>query len=560
MAGVTPKFRLTVRVQAPRRLLALADDDRLIREMRRGNEAAFEVVYERYAGGLLALCRRILGSRDEAEEALQHSFAVVWSSLRRADANAPERLRPWLYAVARNHCLSLLRAREPSTVSLEEGGFTAELADEIERRADLRAVLGDLEELPEEHRSALLLSEIGGLSHAEIATVLGRQESAVKALVFQARSTLSDWREARDARCEEIRGQLSVLRGGALRRRALRRHVQTCPGCRQYLAEVRAQRRRLRLILPMFPLALERAALAASGGGGSLSPAGAGAGIGLATSAPLGSAVGVAVTAAVVGVLATGGPTTVGHELSHHPPRPLPAHARSTRLSSHATAARVGSSGVIDRQNLARDRQLVSGRRSLRLHRAKTPERRTLLTASSGATTASGSPTPTARPAAAADPQETAQIAQANRQEWLKIAQATEQEHNQIAQANQQRSQQISQALEQENKQIAQALVQEAQQIAQAQHQAAGKGSQAQQQEQQQIAQAKRHAAQQIAQARLQAAQPIAQANEHAAEQIAHARQQAAQQIAQAQQAAAQQIAQAKEQEAQRAATTNGGH
>jgi len=64
---------------------------------------------------------------------------------------------------------------------------------------------------------------------------------------------LSSSREAREVSCEEIRGQLSVLRGGSLRRKVLRRHLKTCEGCRAFSQAVKQQRQALALILPVFP-------------------------------------------------------------------------------------------------------------------------------------------------------------------------------------------------------------------------------------------------------------------------------------------------------------------
>jgi RNA polymerase sigma factor (sigma-70 family) len=239
-------------VRASGDLLALASDTRLTQEMRHGNEAAFEVAYRRHGGALLTLCRQILSSPEEAEEALQHSLADAWTTLQRPDRPAPELLKPWLYAIARHRCLSMLRSRRPGMVPLTDTSVTGDLVDEIGRRAELRALLSDVHDLPEEQRSALVLSELAGLSHAEIADVLQRRQPGVKALVFQARKTLCDWREAREAPCSDIRVQLCVLRGGALRRRSLKRHLQTCASCREFHAELQT-RRRPRLKLERLP-------------------------------------------------------------------------------------------------------------------------------------------------------------------------------------------------------------------------------------------------------------------------------------------------------------------
>jgi RNA polymerase sigma factor (sigma-70 family) len=328
-------------LRASKRLLKLAGDERLVDELRRGNEAALEVAYERHGGGVLSFCRHMLGSREEAEEAVQHTFANAWSDLQRNER--PVKLKPWLYTIARNRCISLLRARKPDAVELDEASVTAGLADEVSRRADLRALLADLGELPEEQRAALVLSELGGLSHADVAQVLGRKEADVKGIVFRARSTLVDWRDAREIPCEEIREQLSVLTGGSLRRRSLRRHLQTCEGCREFREKVKTQRRMMALILPVLPsVGLKRGILAAAGIGGGSAGGGAAAGVGAggiagATLGPVGAA--TVAKVAVVAVVA-GGAVTAGQQAidSDDPVGPAPATAEPGSGSS-ATGA-----------------------------------------------------------------------------------------------------------------------------------------------------------------------------------------------------------------------------
>ena len=331
-------------LRASKRLLALASDERLVDEIRAGNEAAFEVAYERHGRGVLSFSRHMLGSRDEAEEAVQHTFVAAWTDLQHNER--PIRLKPWLYTIARNRCVSMLRARREQAEDLEETVATAGLAEEVAQRADLRALLADLGQLPEEQRAALVLSEIGGFSHADIAEVVGRKEVDVKGIVFRARSTLADWREARETPCDEIREQLSVLRGGALRRRTLRRHLQDCPGCRDFREHVKAQRRMMALVLPVAPtIGLKRSVLAAVGfgggaAGGGAAGGGAAAGLGAGILGPLGGA--TVAKVAVVGAIA-GGAITVGERAldGETPAKPsgTPAADAPKERSGSATGA-----------------------------------------------------------------------------------------------------------------------------------------------------------------------------------------------------------------------------
>jgi RNA polymerase sigma factor (sigma-70 family) len=280
-----------------KRLLSFAGDDRLVEQIRRGNEAAFEVAFERHGVGILAFCRHMLGSREEAEDAVQHTFAAAFKDLQ-AGGDRRIALKAWLYTIARNRCVSVLRALREHASELHELP-TDGLSAQVERRAELRELLADVRELPEEQRAALLLAEAAGLSHAEIAQVLGCEVGSVKGLVFRARSSLIERRAARETPCGEIREQLETLRGGALRRNELRHHLRRCPGCRAYREEVRRQRQLLAAALPVVPsLGLKSSVMGAAGlTGGAVGGASAG-------GAALGSA--AVAKVAMVGVLAGG--------------------------------------------------------------------------------------------------------------------------------------------------------------------------------------------------------------------------------------------------------------
>jgi len=347
-------------------------DERLIARVRAGDDAAFEAIYDRYYRGLLAFCRHMLGSRHEAEDALQHSFASAYRALRRDDAVVD--LRPWLYTIARNRCLSALRARreelDVDRVDLERGSLDG-LPAQIQVRAELRELVEDLQRLPDDQRAALVLFELGDHSHDEIAAVLGVRREKVKALVFQARSGLLRARRARDASCDEIREQIAGLLRALPKRGVVRAHVDRCPACAEFEREVRRQRSALAAILPVVPSAGLKAAVlgvAVGGGGGAAAITGATAG-GAAVGGGV-AALGTAGVATVAGGMVTGGAhvgagalsakglmtkllTVVavaggGGEARHAPPQTVAAAPAAVTLArdmavgrtSHALAAR----------------------------------------------------------------------------------------------------------------------------------------------------------------------------------------------------------------------------
>jgi RNA polymerase sigma factor (sigma-70 family) len=289
------------------KLLAALGDELLVEQVRRGNDTAFEVIYDRHHRGILSFCRHMLASADEAEDAVQQTFISAYGSLR-SDAR-DIKVKPWLYTIARNRCLSILRARreQPGEV---DGVSTVGLSEEVQQRSDLRDLLDDMRELPVDQRAALVLSELGDLSHAEVGAVVGCEVAKVKSLVFQARSSLIESRKAREIPCNEIREQLATLSGGALRRAPLRRHLKTCASCAEFREDVRRQRKALACILPVVPsLGLKQSALAAVGlgGGGGAAGGGLAAGGGIASLVSSTAAVKIAAVVAVAGLAVGGG-------------------------------------------------------------------------------------------------------------------------------------------------------------------------------------------------------------------------------------------------------------
>jgi RNA polymerase sigma factor (sigma-70 family) len=270
-------------------------DEHLARAVSAGDDEAFEILFQRHQPAILAFCRHMLGRPHDAQDAAQHTFLTAYRVLRAG--NAPEALRSWLFAVARNRCISMLRVRREQAGDDGLAEVSTEgLAGQVQDRADLRALLSDVAELPDDQRAALLLAEIGDVSHKEIAGVIGVRREKVKALVFQARRALMAARDARDTPCLTIQQELATARGAALRRAHLRRHLHVCPSCREFREELRLQRDALALLLPVAPAMLRDSILGASGAaaGGSAAAAGAPTGAAAAAGAPTGAAGGSA--------------------------------------------------------------------------------------------------------------------------------------------------------------------------------------------------------------------------------------------------------------------------
>ncbi len=286
------------------------DDATLVRRAQTGDERAFAAIFERHHPPLLSYCRHMLGDRDDGEDALQQAFIKAHRGL--LGGTTPRDLRPWLYAIARNCCLSAIAARRPTAPLEDRMPALAGLSDEVRRREDLRELFDGIGRLPEDQRSALLLAELDDLSHQAIATVVGCPVSRVKALIYQARSALIADRDARETPCQEIREQLAVARGGELRRGPLRRHLNLCSGCRDFQFAVGAQRQSLAALLPVAPSAGLMAAILGHGSAHAAGVAGVGGAGAGATSAGGAAGTSVGVTSAGAAVTGASGLATSG--------------------------------------------------------------------------------------------------------------------------------------------------------------------------------------------------------------------------------------------------------
>jgi RNA polymerase sigma factor (sigma-70 family) len=153
---------------------------------------ATHALYERYAAQILRYCLHQLGSREEAEDAVQSTFLNAFRGLKRGIE--PELESAWLFKIAHNVCLSRRRStwRRGRLESPADFELVEELAPAPSRRADELIGLQDvLEGMPEQQRRAILLREWQGLSYREIAEELELSQAAIETLIFRARRSLA---------------------------------------------------------------------------------------------------------------------------------------------------------------------------------------------------------------------------------------------------------------------------------------------------------------------------------------------------------------------------------
>src|SRR3954469_9909303 len=164
-------------------------DRRLVDLVRDGYDAAFEEIVRRYRRPLDRFAAAIVGGRSE--DVTQDAFSKALPALRGSEAEIE--LRPWLYRIVRNTALNDLRGRAPVAAELSEAlPGTRSTAAEVEAREEIRDLMDRLQALPESQRAALVMRELEGLGHDEIAAALGVSGGAARQAIYRARAALRD--------------------------------------------------------------------------------------------------------------------------------------------------------------------------------------------------------------------------------------------------------------------------------------------------------------------------------------------------------------------------------
>ena len=349
-------------------LLRLQSDERLVSLIRRGSTAAFEVLVSRYHARLLAFCRHLLGSREDAEDVLQEVFSAAFNAI--LDDDRPINVRPWLYRIARNRSLNHLRriqavGVDSMDIHLSEHGSTT--ADKVHEREEFRQLVGDIQNLPETQRTALVLREMDALSYEQIAEAMETTVPSVKSLLVRARVSLAEAAEARMLTCDDVRVELGEVAEGLRRRPGalVRRHLRTCDRCSIFKSQLNDTSKALTALLPigLGPLLLLRklailhvghsagagsSASGASAAGqaaavGSTAAAGASAVMGSASTGFLSASVGAIATKAAAGLAAAALVTAGAVEVDHSAPAKVHHHAASAAVADVSTPQTVAS-------------------------------------------------------------------------------------------------------------------------------------------------------------------------------------------------------------------------
>jgi len=203
-------------------------------------QAEFAALYERHHKALYRYCRSIVRHEEDAQDALQSTMTRAYAALQERPHDFD--LRPWLFRIAHNESVSILRRRRPTQELDAELAALGGVDERAEAQEILRLFRQDLADLPERQRSVLVLRELNGLRPSEIAELLETTPGAIKQSLLEARRALARCHEGRETPCFDVQRALMDGDGRVLRGRGLRAHLRSCTACRRFRDDVKRRR------------------------------------------------------------------------------------------------------------------------------------------------------------------------------------------------------------------------------------------------------------------------------------------------------------------------------
>ena len=164
-------------------------DDKLLEQLRAGDEVALAEMMRQYRHAIVNFCYRMLGNTDDADDVAQETFVRCYQARHRLRPGA--KLSTWLFTIAKNLCLDRLRYRKRHpTEALETAPEPVTLSNDVSNREIGAAIAAAIAQLPEDQRTAVVLAEYHGLNYAEIAEIMKCSGKSVEARLYRAKQVL----------------------------------------------------------------------------------------------------------------------------------------------------------------------------------------------------------------------------------------------------------------------------------------------------------------------------------------------------------------------------------
>lgn len=173
-------------------------DNELIERCKGGDLHAFESLFEEFGKKLFGLCLRMSGDRHDAEDIIQEIFVILINKIKAFRGDS--KFSTWLYRVAVNTCISFLRKKKAATVPLEDSiASRPELMVNPQPLVRREALKKAIAMLPDGYRTTVIMHDIQGYNHREIAEIMGISIGASKSQLFKARRKLREMISAADS-------------------------------------------------------------------------------------------------------------------------------------------------------------------------------------------------------------------------------------------------------------------------------------------------------------------------------------------------------------------------
>lgn len=155
-----------------------------------GSAEAFHILYKEYNRKVYRFCLRMLGNEEQARDAFQDTFVKVYE---KSDQFRGDNFKSWLFTIARNHCLNIIRSNKEEASFDESFHEPAKSNHEDFGKRDF--IKKAIDSLPDSLREAVILREYEDLSYREIADVMNIELSLAKVRVHRARNLLREMLE-----------------------------------------------------------------------------------------------------------------------------------------------------------------------------------------------------------------------------------------------------------------------------------------------------------------------------------------------------------------------------
>jgi len=164
-------------------------EEQILKRALAGDRVAFDRIILRYERQVLMTAWRLLGRREEAQDAAQEVFLRLYRYRHHFDERRP--LLPWLYRMTVNVCHDLHRKRRQDDAlaagEVDQAKLAYDPAGEITRSEQRRIIQAALKTLTEKERAAIVLRDIEGLATKDVAGILGSSETTVRSQISTAR-------------------------------------------------------------------------------------------------------------------------------------------------------------------------------------------------------------------------------------------------------------------------------------------------------------------------------------------------------------------------------------